>query len=92
MAFRVNEALPSARREFGREVTLGGRDVVLAGDVRQMKCIGDESMFKEGPYRGVAHNSPRSSKRGMPAVQPGTPTMEELTMLGLRRGKVLRTW
>jgi len=81
--FRVKEALPSAKREFGRDVTLGGRDVVLAGDVRQMKCIGDESMFKEGPYRGAAHNCPRSSKRGFPEVQPGTPTMDELTTLGV---------
>ena len=76
--------MPSARRGFGRDITLGGRDVVMAGDVRQMTGIGDESMFKEGPYRGVAQNRPRPTKRGaMPEVPPGTPSMEELTARGV---------
>ena len=60
--FRVQEALASARREFGRDVSLGGRDVLMAGDVRQISPIGDESMFKEGPYTGNAQNKPKNSK------------------------------
>ena len=50
--FRLRDALPSAQREFGREVMLAGRDAMMAGDERQMKPIGDESLFKEGPYTG----------------------------------------
>ena len=61
---------------------MGGRDVVMAGDVRQMRGIGDESMFKEGPYRGDAQNRPRPSMRGVPEAPPGTPSMEELTTRG----------
>ena len=84
IAFRTTEALPSARREFGREVTLGGRDVVKAGDTRQMSSIGDESFFKEGPYTKDAQNRPRPGKGGgAPEVPPGTPSMAELTALGL---------
>ena len=84
MEFRLRDALPSAQREFGREVTLAGRDGILAGDERQMKPIGDESLFKEGPYTGKGENRPRRNKcGGVVEAPPGTPSMEELTTLGM---------
>ena len=82
--FRVQEALQSAAREFGRPVTLGGRDTVLAGDVRQMKPIDGESLFKEGAYKGKGMNLPPSRKNGTRGEAPaGTPSMEDLTMMGM---------
>jgi hypothetical protein len=85
LVFRVAEALRSASREFGRDVTMGGRDLVLAGDLRQAKPLGDEALYKNGPYKGKGRNAP--GKKGKSGVRreppPGTPTIEELTGRGV---------
>ena len=52
LVFRVAEALRSASREFGRDVTMGGRDLLLAGDLRQAKPLGDEAALHERPIQG----------------------------------------
>jgi len=85
IVFRVAEALRSASREFGRDVTMGGRDLLLTGDVRQAKPLGDDPLYKNGPYKGKGRNAP--GKKGKSGVRreapPGTPSMEELTGRGL---------
>jgi hypothetical protein len=62
ICFRVNEMVgPDGPPEFGgKVVSLGGRDVVLAGDPKQAPPIGDEAMYKNGPYSGRGLNKPKS--------------------------------
>ena len=48
-----------------------------------MSPIGDESLFKEGPYTGNAQNKPKNSKGKYVDPPPGTPSMAELTAMGL---------
>jgi len=83
--FRVQEALgASCRREFGRHVSMGGRDFVLAGDVRQATPVTGDPCYINGPYTGEAKNLPRRRKDGTNApIPPGTPTIHDLVGMGL---------
>ena len=59
------------------DATMGGKDVALAGDLKQAPPIGSEPMFRYGPYRGKGLNKPRHGD--MPSDSPTTAT---LTMQG----------
>ena len=41
IVFKVAEALGKVPEEFAEEVSLGGRDVVMAGDVKQAQPVGE---------------------------------------------------
>ena len=45
------------------QMTLAGRDVVLAGDLRQANPIGDHPMYSVGDYKGKGQNKPASAER-----------------------------
>jgi hypothetical protein len=50
VVYRVGEAL-------GTATTMGGRDVILSGDVRQAQPVGDEPMYAAGrDAAGSAHD------------------------------------
>ena len=53
-AYKFAEALGAAPEEYGgrRNVSFGGRDVIFAGDERQIPPIGDDPLYVEGPYSG----------------------------------------
>ena len=59
--FKVRDVLGNTPGEGGKEVYLGGRDTVLAGDPKQCPPIGDEPLYTEGAYRGKGQNKPRGS-------------------------------
>ena len=50
ISYRVEEALGV------KSGSLGGRDCVLAGDLRQIPPIDGSALYKEGPYDGTAVN------------------------------------
>ena len=45
------------------QMTLAGRDVVLAGDLRQANPIGDHPMYSVGDYKGKGQNKPANADR-----------------------------
>lgn len=57
--FRVAEFLGTMPRSYGRFVSMGGLDVVLAGHAAQIKPVGDERLYKKGAYKGKGLNKPR---------------------------------
>ena len=77
ICFKVEEALGSTLKEYGEWVSMRGKDVILAGDVKQAQPVGDDPMYKEGAYTGKGLNKPRNAD-----ARPGTPTIESLTTLG----------
>ena len=53
----------------GLSVSMGGRDMVLAGDMNQMPAIGGEQLPEDGPYRGKAvHPGKRKRKLGQDSM------------------------
>ena len=68
--YKVRECLPGA-------ATFGGKDVALAGDLKQAMPIGDDPMFRYGPYVGKGLNKPRNAE--MPA---GAPSLVALSKEG----------
>jgi hypothetical protein len=75
--YRVS-ATVSAEEEYGCYVSMGGRDVVVAGDWKQAQPIGEEPLYKVGPYGGKGLNKPSRGER------PGdAPSMEDLTSRGV---------
>ena len=67
LLFKVREVL-------GGHATMGGRDTILCGDVRQAPPIGDEPLYKIGKYTGKGRNVPRSG-----AGSTEGPSLEALT-------------
>jgi len=72
--YKARECLPGIK-------SMGGKDVVLAGDAKQAAPIGDEPMFRVGAYRGKGLNKPRRGEAAEDA-----PTLPELT----RQGELFR--
>ncbi len=70
IVFRVNEGL-------GGEITMGGADAVLVGDLKQATPIGDDPISRTGKYGGRGLNRP---VKGEPVE--GTPSLESLTARG----------
>ena len=68
--YRVGQVLGGTPRRFGggRAVSMGGLDVILAGHSAQNKPVGDEPLFKMGPYCGKGLNKPSKGER--PADAP----------------------
>ena len=65
---RVENVLGAAPRQYGRVVSLGGLDAVVTGHPAQIKSVGDEYWWKEGPCKGRAKNlPPRQSEAQAPA-------------------------
>ena len=76
--FRVAEKLGKAPKEFGRDVSMGGRDVVMAGDEKQAQPVGDEALYRDGGYTGKGLNKPRKGE-----APAGTPSHRSLVHEGL---------
>ena len=51
ICFKTNDMLGSERAGAGKLPSMGGKDVMLAGDPDQAQPIADESGHKEGAYK-----------------------------------------
>jgi hypothetical protein len=89
--YRCGEVYGSAPEGFGGLlVSMGGRDLLLAGDMDQMPAIGGEQLPEDGPYRGKAQQPGQRKKKPGEAADvtyrggglPG-PSMQELTDRGV---------
>ena len=89
--YRCGEVYGSAPEGFGGlPVSMGGRDLLLAGDMDQMPAIGGEQLPEDGPYRGKAQQPGQRKKKPGEAADvtyrggglPG-PSMQELTDRGV---------
>ena len=61
--YKVRECLPGPAR-------CGGKDVVLSGDVKQAAPIGDELLYRTGPYEGKGVNKPHDGEAAKNAPSP----------------------
>ena len=70
--FKIRNTLFGDVKRLGEEVTvagrrvmttLGGKDVVMAGDFKQANPIGDDPMYKLGEYTGKGQNKPKGAER-----------------------------
>ena len=73
MLFRARNVLGSAPAAFGRDVSMGGLDVILSGHGAQAQPIGQDSLGKVGPYTGKATNQPKDG------FDPTAPTAQDLS-------------
>ena len=73
MLFRARNVLGSAPAAFGRDVSMGGLDVILSGHGAQAQPIGQDSLAKVGPYTGKATNQPKDG------FDPTAPTAQDLS-------------
>ena len=58
ICFKANDILKKDRAGVGELTSMGGKDVMLSGDVDQAKPIMDESGHKEGAYKKEDGNKP----------------------------------
>ena len=67
--YRAEQVLGGVPRSFGsdRAVSMGGLDVILAGHSAQCRPVGDEPLYKMGPYRGKGLNKPSKGERPLDA-------------------------
>ena len=74
IVYRVDQVLgDDAKKRFGRTVSLGGLDLFLAGHSAQCRPVGDEPLYKTGPYQGKGLNKPAKGERS-----PEAPTCSSL--------------
>ena len=68
---RVENVLGASPRHYGKVVSLGGLDAVVTSHPAQIKSVGDDYWWKEGPYKGRAKNlPPRQSEAADDAPRP----------------------
>jgi hypothetical protein len=90
--FRAGGIFDVSARNSGDARAMGGRDVVVAGDVRQAQPVIGEPIYKVGKYTGKGLNKPLKGE-----ASPGTPSLAAFTNLAeLFRGEfddvvILRT-
>ena len=75
---RARDVFGSKPAAFRRDVSMGGLDVILCGHGAQAPPIGDDSLFKVGPYTGQGRNQP---KHGEDPTAPTTAALSDAAEL-----------
>jgi hypothetical protein len=83
ICFKANDMLGSARVGAGKLASMGGKDVMLSGDLDQAQPIADESGHKEGAYKKDGGNKPKDSQDRFKDAPPGSMDTAELVGLGV---------
>ena len=83
ICFKVADALRCEPGPSCALTSMGGRDVILAGDPKQAKAIGDEALHKDGPYTKKGLNKPKDKNGRWRDPPPGSLDLAGLVALGL---------
>jgi len=83
VCFKAMDLLGAERVCVGQVSSLGGKDVILAGDLDGATPCGDEAGHKMGPCKKYGGNVPRDMKGRYKIPPPGSMDLPELVSLGV---------
>ena len=81
--YKTEEVLGSEREDAGVLKSMGGKDMMLSGDVDQAAPIGDDSFHKEGASKKEGVRGERDARMRGKAVPSGLKEAWELSDSGL---------
>ena len=83
ICFKANDMLGADRPDAGVHKSIGGKDVIQAGDPDQAQPVCDESANKEGAYTKQGGNAPRDDCGRLKPRPEGALDLGELVKLGI---------